>query len=238
MMLDKTCEERGIDFAYTSKLFYEQYTSSITVKLNCKKPDRNKFLIGTKATDINLPAYRKAKQAYADKRWHTINEVLEEINLPDTTPVKVNETSFTIYFECIKVCSTSLSQLLLQKRKVSKVVAPRNEREIAALAESPNKIIRPTLFQQDKFKYRVEMQISFSSRDYIIGYLHDVFGGDFTESVYNKNITKNLKIKTDQAHYRNGRFLYVNTEEDVFLLRLALLNSIVRVDEVILSKDI
>ena len=236
-MLKNTCDQRGIKFAYTSKLFFGQFTSSMTIRVPKSHPLRTNY--------IYYPNYVKARATYAHKRWELLIKIIGTGEDSHDWDYKINQSSITFYFGVPTDLENALADVTSRQFLVSRVSVPRNNTDMSQMLVTPNKTVRPRLWR-GRYRYRIELNRKFDTHEMITNGLCRIFGGDMSERAINSvrlcgagiHPTPCLKINDNQAYYNDNRMLYIADEEDVFLARITLHDHIRSIEECILSKDI
>jgi hypothetical protein len=238
-MIKEMCERHGLTCVYTSKLFYNRFTSSITVNFPSEMREGNeKREVAIRSAHKHaasgedyfsmVSALRAETLAYSKERVAFIGELYARFEqaLGDATEYKMNKASVTFYYDDP---SNMVGMIEALKDSIVKITIPRNEDEIAYLRVNADKLIQDKYFL-DRFPFRVKFKATPGT--YLNEYVNNQFG-DFNPE------TGSTDIDWDRAHFNgsaNQPTLYLAHFDDLFLTKIGVQELIETVQEVVLRK--
>lgn len=234
-MIMEKCEQLGLFCAYTSKLFFNQFTTSLTINfpesLRSEYDEACKAVRHTYGKVTSGAAYqemltdlRAANTVYNVARNNFIAQFFAGHGkaLPDATEFRMNKVSVTFYLDD----PTGLVPVIDAYRdSIVKVVIPRNEEEIALLRANTNKIIQDRYYF-DQYPYRITFK-SANSHDYLNRYVHEQFC-DLRDGKQCMDQTRGHYYSTSQP------VLYLADLCDLILTQIGVQELIQKTEEIIL----
>lgn len=229
------CDQYGLVCVYTSKLFYNRFTSSITIGFPTSIRDHyendvlgirelHNYAVQGPLHESLLTNLRKANLAYTSARTAFITDLFAHYDesFPDTTEYRMNKASVTFYLDD----PTKLAPVIeSHKEMIVKVTVPRNEAEIAFLRTNTDKKIRDKYFF-DQYPYKITFKHS-RSNDYLSDYIFNQF------SIEDGNYQN---IEQDRAYYycSNLAVLYLSDFTDLIITQIGVQDLIDKVEEIVL----
>ena len=238
-MIMELCDRHGVTCAYTSKLFFNRFTASVTVNFPAEK--RREYEAKDKAIRIKhnfaqsgpeyfamLSALRACNADAKAERIAFIDDLFTRFAscFPEGTEFRMNKVSVTFYLDD----PTNLAFLIEQiSEQIVKVTVPRNEREIAFLRANTDKLIQDKYYL-DRYPFKVTFKASFD-HGYLTSYVLNQFGADIL------NDNGEAMLDFERAHFYAGcsqPILYLAHFEDLFLTKIGVQELIEKVQEVVL----
>ncbi len=228
-MIMDYCAQQGIACVYTTKLFFGQFTSSLTVSFPTEWRNTlravHKSIWGENhmraATSEEKARHSLARAVFHDQRSQMINEIMDSVDLPEETQYRMNDASVTFYFNDI----SNLVRVMAETgQQVTKVVIPRSESEVAFLRANTDKLVRETYFL-DRYRYRLVLK---HEHERYRAFLLQTFAISETE------------MDEERVHFYPSwqSIIYLHDDCDLFITRVGLANHIERIEEIVLSKDV
>jgi len=221
-MIRELCERHSVAYLHTSKLFFGQFTSSITINF---PPEPLKRVIFFEDDNIGFDhanytkKYLEARKRHKAIRSNYVDNIFSMFSFPDDTHFRMNESSVTFYLNDPLSMTPLISSSELA---VTKVVSPRNEADIAYMSVNSDKIIRPTYFF-NKYPYRVKIK----NLDICSRYIMDNFADE--EGV----------IDLDRAcHFKTSKSFFLMDSHEVVLAKIGLGDNITCIEEIVLSENV
>ena len=179
--------------------------------------------------------YTKERVTYEKNRSEFTQKILDKCS----AAFKINHNTVTLYFEDEKEVIGAVEAL--GEYLIMRVTAPRSPELQEKMRNNPNSIFRPTLFH-NKYIYRIKLRrVWGESRFSVLNGISNMFGGEVKENKWlgyggSASVTHSLHFDDDRVFYRNGEYIYVNHEDDIVLLNLAIANNIEKICKVELTK--
>lgn len=222
------CDRHGVTCVYTSKLFFNRFTSSITINFPTDiredyddqvKQIRSK---GYTAKEIDTK-FKELNERYAQDRNKFINFIFDKFGsvFPEDAEYRMNKASVTFYHDD----PTNMTSLISAFRsKIVKVTVPRNEDEIAFMRANTDKLIRDRYFLNE-YPYRITFK---NVEPHLDMFIKTQFGKDESPQ----------EIDQARAYYyaSSEPTLYLCDFDDVFLTKIAAPELIDKIEEVQLRK--
>lgn len=236
-MIKELCGQHGVPCVFTSKLFFNRFTTSITVNfpdelyqehLDNDKTIRHLFEPTGDKNRINqmIAALKREGVRYNSARQAFINELFSRFDhaFPEGTEYRMNKVSVTFYLND-PVALISLVKPM--RHAIVKVTVPRNESEVAFLRAHTDKRIEDRYYY-DCYPFKITFRPLYDKKTYVDEYVTEHFGETFEDDI---------AIDTSRAFYYNDGnqpLLYINDITDFILTHVGVGELIERVEEIVL----
>ncbi len=239
-MIKEICAEHGVQYIPTSKLFYGEYSCSLSVDISSyyeekrvarseiidKYPDYWDYSVSTRMTNEDTAELSKIGKTYHRKRSTRINQLYDIFDdFPEDTVHRSNRASVTFYFDDPDV---GLSLVKKHGPLIKRICLPKTPRYTQYMRNNTDKIVRDTYYF-GKYPFR----IIFTPPTYLNPNKH--IGEFILRNYFNEDGTE---MKANVGEYDHKNVLYLGDFNDVFLVKIGLGECIRSVTEIVLSKDI
>lgn len=218
-LLGEFDKHRNIDYVNIDHLYWNTYPFKVIVFENLPRPEVKEFGWGYKRDNEayeQWQRHRKARLAffYARKR-----------HVPDDHGLwrATNNGGHTFSF-FFKQAEDALHFIQKNKRHISTVFRPESENQIEVLKEDRKRVLRDNLYY-DRYRFCIEFHEQHGEEE---AALDEAINGIFLK----KNVRRWMYT------YSKRRRLYLNNENDIFHVKIALYDKIRTQSEAFLKKDI
>lgn len=245
-MMREICAAKGVRYVQTSKLFYGEFSCSISIDI--KEPYLAYNLAHKEARDRHSNTFRTLQKTSKElskelsrigTRYKRDRDALVAMHLanicdelPNEYEYRNGQLSLTIYMNDPDAVAAIVNKYA---EHISKVVTPHHEKCVQFLRQNTDKIVRPSYYYNE-YPFRVEFIRN--SEAVVDQYVEQQYRLDEPETQGKK---KEDQIDPEMACYSYGnyiRILYLKSFQDVILTKIALGGKIASIKEVVLDKDI
>ncbi len=236
-MIKELCEQHGVTCVFTSKLFFNRFTSSITInfpaELHQEHIENDRTIrelfepCGGKARTNQMIAHLKREGVrYNGARQAFINDLFARFDrvFPDSAEYRMNKVSVTFYHDD----PIAMAELVKPLRDmIVKVTVPHNESEIAFLRANTDKRIEDRYYY-DCYPFKIVFRPLYDKKTYVDSYVAEHFG---------EKVEDETEIDASRAFYYNDGnqpLLYINDMTDFILTHVGVGELIDRVEEIVL----
>ncbi len=218
-LLGEFDKHRDISYLGIDHLFWNTYPFKVVVFEDLPRPEVKEFGWGYNRDNVAYEAWLKHRQARNAFFYARRRHVPEDKKLWKS--MNNGGHTFSFFF---KQAEDALHFIQKNRKHITTVYRPENEKQIAALGADRKRVLRDTLYY-DRYRYCVEF--------------HEQMGEDETnldDMVQSIFLKKNAKRYL--YTYSKRRRLYLKNENDIFHVKIALYEKIRSQTEAFLKQDI